>query len=71
MVSRGAIMENVAKLRDMEDYLRMLINLHRTALFTWKIDGADHYLPQADIDALIERYKTLKAQLATKYEELL
>jgi len=64
-------MENLQKLQDMQQYLMLLINLHSTALFTWKIDGTDYYLPQADIDALIARYQTLKGQLATKYGELL
>ena len=71
MVSRGEIMNNQEKLIDMRDYIDLLLNLHRIALFTWKIDAADHYLPQTDIDALIARYQTLKTQLATKYGELL
>lgn len=71
MVSKGAVMENLSKLQDIQDFVSLLINLHETALFNWKIDGSDHYLPQDDIDALIARYKTLKGQLATKYGELL
>ena len=71
MVTRGEIMDNLRKLHDMFGILEMLTNLHQTALFTWKINGSDHYLPQGDIDALIARYQTLKTQLTTKYGELL
>lgn len=71
MVTKGEILENMTKLQDMNDYIRILINLHQTALFNWNIDGVTHSLPQKDIDELIARYQTLKAQLATKYEGLL
>lgn len=64
-------MENLIKLNDMVDYLHLLINLHETALFNWKIDAADHYLSQDDIDEIISRYQTLKTQLPIKYGELL
>jgi len=71
MVTKDEIMLNRIKLLDMRDYIDMLLNLHQTALFSWNIEGTAHYLPQTDIDELIERYKTLKTQLATKYGELL
>jgi len=71
MVTRGDIIDNQAKLFDMRQFLELLINLHQTALFTWKIDGVDYYLPEEDIDALVARYQTLKTQLETKYGELL
>lgn len=71
MVTRGAILENREKIQEMMQFLSLLHNLHETALFTWKIEAVDHYLPQTDIDEIIDRYKTLKGQLATKYGELL
>lgn len=71
MVSIGEISENRDKLRDMSDFLEVLLILHETALFGWKINSVSHHLPQADIEEIIAKYKTLKPQLATKYADLL
>lgn len=71
MVTRGEIIENREKIEDMVQFLSLLHNLHETALFSWKINATDNYLEQAKIEAIIARYKTLKGQLATKYEGLL
>lgn len=71
MTTRGEVMENLAKLQDMSDYIELLKNLHITALFSWNIEGQIHNLPQEDIEDLIARYKSLKTQLPIKYGELL
>lgn len=71
MVTRGEIIENRERLEDMMQFLSLLHNLHVLALHTWKIKAIDYYISDAKRDALITRYQTLKAQLATKYEGLL
>jgi len=71
VVTRKKVEENRDKLQEIYDLVFGMMELHNTALFSYRTDGVDKYLPSADIDALIAKYQTMKTQLQTKIDELL
>jgi len=71
MVTRVQIEANRKAIEALKFMLDELIYLHDTALFTYRTDGVDKYLPDVDIDALILKYQTKKGEVITKFQGLL
>jgi len=71
MVTRKKVEDNMKKLQEVYDTIWQMMYLHETALFTYRTDGVDKYIPSADIDALVVKYQNMKTQLQTKIDELL
>ena len=71
MVSQEAIRQNQTKLQNIKDMIDRLLYLHSSALHTYKVGGMVKTLPQPDIDAIVEDYQALKAEVSELFKELL
>lgn len=70
MVTREQILDVAKKLRELEILIAYMQNICNIALLQYRVGGQTKTLPQTDIDALIQEYQKLKAELKTKVDNL-
>ena len=58
------------KLVELNDIIAELYEIASQALFSYRVSGQVKRLPQADIEALLQEYQSMKTALANKFKEL-